>query len=1045
MHPLARRLTTAPALLLCSAFLAAGCATERPEPRSLREGLPTPGYRSDRTGTTALRGHDDPPEAPETPETPEAPEAPRTPEPAADPDGPRSSLPAPAPAPAPSDSPMTRAPAPAERPVPELPAAAESADRVVRVLPNRMVVVVQRVATAPVVSAQVWVKTGSLYEQEHVGAGLSHFLEHLLAGGTTSTRSEAESNAELGRMGAQTNAATSLDTVRYYINTTADQAGPAVDLLSDWIQNNVVLESEYAREREVIQREFSLGDGDPGRILWKLTQQARFAASPGHPGIHPTIGYLDEFLTISRDELEAFYRRMYVPNNMVFAVAGDVDPRETADRIAGLWANIPAGELPELSFPVEPEAAAAAELTGYAAVSRPRVRVFWTGVQLASEHDYALDLAASALGSGDSSRLVRRLRDERGLVTSISAFNYSTTWGRGFFGVDFQPAEGVPVDEAREAVLAEVDALRAEQVSEAELARAKRKVRVGVAAAGQSAEGLAARIASDVITLGDPDYLQRYADAIEAVGAEDLAAAASAVLAPGAAHTVRLLPADDANPVTTVGRVEEPEADPVAREAFDLDNARVVERLAATLSGQAEGRAAPELGEPRRRTLPNGLTVLARRNTLVPVVSMQLYTLGGLLADEPGREGVGNAAWSMLDRGAAGRSAAEIAEFLEDRGASLSAASGNNTNYVTAQALAEDWEPVLGLMAQVALEPDFPADQWEKLRPRLLARIDRETDSWSGELRDRFRGAYFGEHPWSRTPTGVKEVVEALGVEDLRAAHAARLDPANSVLSVVGDADPEAVFAAAERLFGSFARASGGDSTHRAVFSPPVPGARPAGLEVFATDKPVTAVQAGYGPGITRDDPDYAAMQVLGRLLSSFPSGRLEQALRGEGPGLVYASSAGSVVGVVPGYFAVLFNTSADTAAEATRRAAEVVRTARTTLAGADELARAKARVLADEALGNQANASLAAGAALDRLYGVSDPDGSRLRAAVEALTAEDLRDVAHRRLRDAFAVVISQEPVDEAALREALGLGSSNAIPARPMDAPERGPVLEK
>ena len=905
---------------------------------------------------------------------------------------------------------------PAERDVPTLPAAAETADRVVRVLPNRMVVVVQRVATAPVVSAQVWIKTGSLYEQEHVGAGLSHFLEHLLSGGTTSTRPESESNAELGRMGAQTNAATSLDTVRYYINTTADEAPAAIDLLSDWMRNNLVLESEYAREREVIQREFSMGDGDPNRILWKLTQQARFVATPDHPGIHPTIGYLDEFLTISRDELEAFYKRMYVPNNMVFVVAGDVDPAATADQIASLWEDVPAAGLPELSFPVEPEAAEPTEVTGYAAVTRPRVRLFWRGVQLGSEHDYALDLASSVLGSGDSSRLVRKLRDERGLVTSIDAYNYSTAWGRGFFGVDFEPAEGADLTEIREAVMAEVEALRTEPVTEAELARAKRKVLVGVAAAGQSADSLASRIASDVISLGDPDYLRRYGDAIQNVDADAILAAAEAIVPPGEVSTVTLLPSDETNGVTTVGRLAE-QAGEAEEEAFDLDNARVVAELAETLSGESADRGSIELGEPTVRGLSNGLTVIARRNTLVPVVSMQLFTLGGLLADEPGREGVGNAAWSMLDRGAAGRSAEEIAEFLEDRGASLSTASGNNTDYVTARALAEDWKPVMETMADVALRPDFPAGQWEKVKPRLLASIDRATDSWHGELRDRFRHAYYGGHPWSETPTGKTAVLESLTVEQLAAEHAARLNPANSVLSVVGDADPEEVFAEAERLFGSFA------STADGAFDPPLPGAAPSGLEVFETDKPVTAVQIGYGPGITRDDPDYPAMQVLTRLLSSFPTGRLEQALRGEGPGLVYASQAGNVVGVVPGFFAVLFNTSADTAVEATRRASAVVENARDTLASPDELARAKARVLADEAFGQQSNEQLAAGAALDKLYRVEDPDGSKFRAAVEALSAEDIRDVAQRRLTNPYAAVLTQEPVDESALREALGV----------------------
>lgn len=1012
----ARNRRTAPVVFFCSVFFASGCATPAEEDAA----LPTSPLA---TQSVAATGDD-------------------------------SSSPPPTPAPAseelamnlPTDSDSlssVSSAAPGFDAVQELPAAAETQDRVIRVLPNRMVVVVQRVATAPVVSAQVWVKTGSLYEQEHVGAGLSHFLEHLLSGGTTTTRPEAASNAELGRMGAQTNAATSLDTVRYYINTTADEAPAAIDLLSDWMQNNVVLESEYAREREVIQREFSMGDGDPNRILWKMTQQARFAATPEHPGIHPTIGYLDEFMTITRDELEAFYRRMYVPNNMAFVVAGDVDPAATADQIAALWSSVPMGELPELSFPVEPEVAGPVEVTGQAAVSRTRVRLFWTGVELASEHDYALDLAASILGSGDSSRLVRTLRDERGLVTSIDAYNYSTAWGRGFFGVDYQPAEGVDPTEVREAVIAEVDAMRSSQVTEEELARARRKVLVGVAAAGQSADALASRMASDLLSLGDPDYLRVYGEAIQTVTAEQIAEAARAILSPGSVNTVTLRPVDEGDEVTRVTRPDLAGAEPAPQKPFELDNARVIAELAESLSAEAADAAGIDLGEPEMRTLPNGLRVIVRRNTLVPVVSMQLYALGGVLADEPGREGVGNAAWSMLDRGAAGRSAKELAEFLENRGASLSTGSGNNTDFVTARALAEDWPEVMATMADVALRPDFPEAEWARLQPRLLAAIDRQTDAWSGELRSVFRASYFGSHPWSQTPLGVAEVVASLNVDDLRAAHAQRSRPGSSVLAVVGAVEPEAVFAEAERLFGGFEASSGGS------FHPPVPAPR-GGLEVFLTDKPVTAVQIGYGPGIARDHPDYAAMAVLTRLLSSFPSGRLEQALRGQGPGLVYASQAANVVGVVPGYFAVLFNTSADTAVEATRRAAEVIETARETLPTADELARAKARVLADEAFGKQSNAAMATDAALDTLYRVADPDGSRLRAAVAALTPEDIRDVAQRRLTDPFAAVLTQQPVDEAALREVLGLADAGpAALAEPMGAPAPSPgatpVFEK
>ncbi|MDX1682868.1 MAG: pitrilysin family protein, partial [Phycisphaeraceae bacterium] len=304
-------------------------------------------------------------------------------------------------------------------------------------LDNGMLVLAQRLGTAPVVSAQVWVKTGSIFEQEHVGAGLSHFLEHLASGGTTTTRSEAASNAQLGQMGARTNAATSLDTVRYYIDTTAEHENQAIALLSDWMQNATIPQDEYAREREVIQREFAMGRGEPGRIFWKLTQQARYQH---HPARHPTIGYLDEFMAISRDEIADFYQRMYVPNNMVFVVVGDIDPARTVIEVATQWADAEPGSLPEVELPVEAEIVEPITVSATAAIRQPRLRLAWPGTRLAGEGDYALDLLAGVLGKGESSRLKQTVRDDMGLVTSIDAYNLSFAWGEGFFAVDAQLA-----------------------------------------------------------------------------------------------------------------------------------------------------------------------------------------------------------------------------------------------------------------------------------------------------------------------------------------------------------------------------------------------------------------------------------------------------------------------------------------------------------------------------------------------------------------------------------------------------------------------------
>lgn len=887
-------------------------------------------------------------------------------------------------------------------------------DRMIVELPNRMILVAQDVPTAPVVSVQAWVKTGSLYEQEHVGAGLSHFLEHLISGGTTTNRPESESTATLGAIGAATNAATSLDTVRYYVNTTSTHTATAIDLVSDWMQNSVIEQGEYERERDVIQREFSMGQGDPGRIHWKLTQQARFAEAPDHPGAHPTIGYLDEFLDISRDQIYDFYKRMYVPNNMIFVVVGDIEPAAVIDQLAGLWGGVPTGELPAVSFPVITNDGEPVVVRGPAAIARPRVRLLWPGVKLGAEHDYALDLIAGVLGGGESSRLVRDLRDNRQLVTSIDAFNFSAHWGEGFFGVDYELTEPGAADAVRNAIEAQLERLRTEPVTDQELARVKRQTLARVLSSGQSAEGVASSLAGYLISTADPDYLRRYAKAVQDLTAEDLMAAAQAIIDPALPSVAQLDPAAEGEEIAFPSRPPEIErpADQV-RVAVDLDNHRLLSLLKANLAKPGDDATGIEVDAPVVRKLSNGLTVIAQRSTVVPAVSMQLYTKGGLLADEPGREGVSSATYRMLKRGTQNKSAQELAAAIEDLGAGVAAASGNNTGYVQASALAEDWPEVMALMSEVLLEPAFDQDEWEKLRPRLLAGIDRATDRWSGELRYEFRKTYYGDHPWSQLVAGRRDVVESLTTDDLRAFHAARINAAESVLAVAGDIDVEAVFSEAEKQFGDLPPDAG------SAFVLPQPEPPTPGLTIIETNKPVAAVQVGYGPGITRDSQDYAAVQVLSRVIGDFPAGWLQQELRGRGPGLVYASSAGASVGLVPGYFTMLFNTQPDTVDDALERTIAVADRARTELIDADTLARAKAKVLTNEFFARQSNSDLAAGQALDLLYGVDDLDGSEFLAKVQSLTAEDIRTVAKKYLGEPTVVVICNEELDESVLTE--------------------------
>ncbi|MGM0567994.1 MAG: M16 family metallopeptidase [Elusimicrobiota bacterium] len=892
-------------------------------------------------------------------------------------------------------------------------------DRITAILPNRLVVIAKRMPAAPVVSAQVRVETGSIYEQEYAGSGLSHFLEHLISGGSTTTRSEEESNEILGRIGAQKNAATGLDSVYYYINAGSKHTSTVIELLSDWMLNSTIPEAEFKREREVIQQEFSMGEGDPGRILWRLTQQARYSA---HPARHPIIGYIDEFKNISREQLIDFYNSMYAPNNMVFSVAGDIDPDKVVEHIALLWKDAPSQQLPEISFPIEPEPSAPKFLQARADISRPRIRMAWPGTKLSQEHDYALDLLADILGSGETSRLNQKVRDEKKLVNTVNAYNLSFSWGEGFLGIDAEIADGEQGKEkALEAIKKEIEILSKEKVSLEELERAKRNILSRIENLNQTSQGTASRMAGDILAAGDPDYPRSYLKQIQELSREDLKKAARRYLKEQRLITISLLPETPDHQAKALERPpQEKESDSYPRKTLNLDNRRLLDNLYEFSRREKSKQAETLVGDYKFFELDNGLRLITQRSTLASTLSMQVFMKGGLLAEKPGEEGRSAAAAAMMSRGTENYSAKQLAREIEDLGADINASSGYNTDYISAESLSKDWPRIMELLAEVLLRPTFPRDEWEKTRIRLLAAIDRQSDNWYGELTQHFRKAYFKEHPWSNTRLGKRETILSLTPEKLRHFHQNRLNASQTVIAVTGDAKHEEIKDKVIELFGKMP-------------SKPVETALPRqdspgkGLKQKETAKPLTAVKMGFGPSVKRVDKDYVKIMLLSNILSDFPSGWLEKALRGEGPGLVYAAWARLVTGLVPGYFEVTFNTSAEAAPEALKRAAATIERAQRETVSQQELQRARSKLLFSEFFNRQSNSERATNAALDELYGIRDPDGMLFRKRVEETTAEEIREAARKYLSRVLTLIMSNQKVDEKEIPPALISGSLN------------------
>ena len=204
--------------------------------------------------------------------------------------------------------------------------------------------------SAPVASVQAWCGTGSIDEDQHLGAGLSHILEHMLFKGTKTRPANAIAQA-VQDVGGYINAYTSFDRTVYWIDVPKAGVGAALDVLSDAMMNSTLPAEEYAKEQEVIRREFAMGFDDPDRMAGQLLFATAYQR---HPYRLPVIGLLDVFNQLTQEQVMAYYKARYVPNNMTFVVVGDVDAQAVHEQLATFFKEHPAKSLKPVFIPAEP-------------------------------------------------------------------------------------------------------------------------------------------------------------------------------------------------------------------------------------------------------------------------------------------------------------------------------------------------------------------------------------------------------------------------------------------------------------------------------------------------------------------------------------------------------------------------------------------------------------------------------------------------------------------------------------------------------------------
>lgn len=824
-------------------------------------------------------------------------------------------------------------------------------------LPNGLEILVKEDHSAPVVSLQAWCRAGSIHEDEWLGAGMSHFLEHMLFKGTE-RRSASDVAKEVQASGGYINAYTSFDRTVYWIDCPASGFDSCLDVLCDVVGYAQIPEEEFEKEQEVIRREFAMGDDNPGQVVSKMLFHNAYSL---HPCRYPVIGHIDLFNQLTRDDLYQYYKAKYSPDNIFFVIAGDVDAESVRQDIEKHLGGLERKRKAHPVLTAEPPQMGKREEVREFPTELSRSRISWQIPDHTHPDVPALDLLAAVLGSGRSSRLYQSIREDKQLAHGISAYAYTPAF-RGIFvlTVDTEPEK---LEKAEAAALEEVRKLQKDGITEEELIRVRNQSLSSQFSTLTDMRGQASDMGSNWHAARNLDFTRDYVREVQRV---------------------------------TCGDVQR-----VAKSWLGNDNTTRVALVPSINIGGKDSRTGSKRSEDIRKVeLENGLTMLLLSDRRVPFVQATGAFRGGRLAETSGTCGITRLMGRMLTRDTKKRTASELSELIESAGGGISASVGNNTFGTSVGALKNALPLVVDLLGQSLREPLFLDEVVEKERQFQLSSLKAESDHPFTIAMNRFRKEMYGSHPYGLPDKGTVDSLNSLTPGQLADFREGLVTGNNGVIGIFGDLD----LSEAEDLI-------------RAEFEGIQPGTRQffgsSGIELPGSygqiveekhEKEQAILLIGYR-GCDLFDPDNYPIGLIDEACSDMAS-RMFVRIREE-LGLAYSVGCTRMMGIDPGFLAFYVATSPEQLDRVQEEMIDEIKNLSENGLSTEEFDRAKASWLGREVIHLQGARELAGVATVDELVGLGWDHYRETPQRIQSLEQKQIQQVAAKYLQDENRVIV--------------------------------------
>ncbi|MDX1680635.1 MAG: pitrilysin family protein [Akkermansiaceae bacterium] len=814
----------------------------------------------------------------------------------------------------------------------------------VETLSNGLTVILDPDNTAPVVSAQAWVETGSIHEDAHLGSGISHFLEHMVFKGTRDYSGEQLAQSVQGA-GGHWNAYTTFGRTVYYIDGPADSLSEFLKCLTGLVYFPTLPEDEFEREKDVIRREIDMGLDNPDDVSLRLMLSTVFQQDPRR---HPVIGQRHLFDALNYEDLCGYHRRRYTTDRSFVVISGDFDPVQVHEQLEALTDTcLPSGGN-EPTIVQDPPQVGPRFARDRFAIPASKVSLSWRSPSLNDPMAPAFEILAAVLGRGRSSRLYQQLREQQSLALEISAYHWGFPGSEGLFGIS---AETPP--DKREALISGIKevlhTIDEEEDSDrlvSDIAKAQRQIAASQFRSLMSASGRATDLASNWHEARDLNYTRHALSSLARVGPDEVQHAASRLNERGLNLTL-LDPVDAPAP-------------------------------------QRTKRLKQERQEIVSRTLTNGIELALLPDRRVPLVQFQLAARAGVISETADNAGLNQLLAATLPKGTTSRTGEQIALELESLGASMSAASGNNALLLQAAGLAQDLQAIGEVLADVAIAPRLDEVVIKREKASQLAALKESMQEPLHRALKSLRGAAFQSAGYGVHALGSEESLRSLHRPQLLDQHYRHLAGKNLSLVVAGDFNPDAT---ADWLEQRFAALPEGEA-----WQPPASQFQADQQVRESLAKKQAAIAIGFEGG-TATGEERHALAFLQEYAADM-AGPLFVRIREE-LGLAYQVGATQFLGYDSGLFTFYLATSPEQAQLA--RDEMLAEIAKIAAKGIPEEAfeRVRSTVLSGHAIQQQSLGAIARATALDLLFGHPATAHRELEAEYRALQPAAVAEVA--------------------------------------------------